>query len=253
MTKQELKGKLEQFVALHEGKFVEAYDPSNPNQCYDLVTAWALFIGLKPPMTLYAYQIYDNPPVGFEVIENTLEAVVEPGDIVVWSKNYNGTAGHTAVALEGNLNNLMVFTQNDPLGAPSIKRTYSYSMIRGWLRPITNSLPTMDRRPYWFDLMNSVIFKLPFEQVTDQMVRDWANEYPNEKARSGKWGTLVNRVFGKPTNSNPVTVKEVLELVGKAQSDKITILERELAECRLNCQKQKEFLIAKVIALLKNL
>ena len=54
---------LQEFVTKYNNKYLEAYDPSNLNQCYDVVTAWAKNLGLAAPMTMYAYQIYDTPPL----------------------------------------------------------------------------------------------------------------------------------------------------------------------------------------------
>jgi len=93
--------KLDEFIIKWNGKFLEAYDASNLNQCYDLITAWANYIGLPAPMTLYAYQIYDACPQGWTRKQNNATAKPEAGAIVVWMKGYGGgVAGHTAVATD---------------------------------------------------------------------------------------------------------------------------------------------------------
>jgi hypothetical protein len=131
-----IQDKFNQFFTKWNGKFLESYDSSNLNQCYDLVTEWSKTIGLAPPMTLYAYQIYVSHPDTYTTIPNTPTGVPECGDIIVWGKDFNGGAGHTGVATgKGDINNFECFVQNDPLGSSCHLKTYNYNNVTGWLRP----------------------------------------------------------------------------------------------------------------------
>lgn len=128
------------FLNKNLNKYVEVVDPSNKYQCFDLVVAWTDY--LKIPRSfpfLYAYEIYtkygDQQRKYFDRIYNSPEAIAQTGDIVVWSGQYNGGAGHTAICKKADLYNLECFSQNDPKGKPSIVRTYGYTNILGWLRP----------------------------------------------------------------------------------------------------------------------
>lgn len=215
MTKPELNIAVDQFVAKWNGKYLEAYDASNKNQCYDLITAWCWELGLTAPLTLYAYQIYDNPPLGFTQVPNTPEAIPQAGAIIVWKKEYNGGAGHTALATKNaDINKFEAFSQNDPLGKPCILKTYDYYQVRGWLQPNTTAITPspIDRRPYWFDRINTVTFKKPHEQVTDAEVERLVKEYPTQLNRSGKWDTLCKKA-GFNGDSNQVTVDQLYEKI----------------------------------------
>ena len=132
---------LEDIVSLKLGQKWEVVDSTNLNQCFDLVVGWADNLGIPRSFQhLYAYQIYANATSltrnYYELIPNTPLAVPKKGDIVVWGRNFNGGIGHTAVATGfANLRYLEVFSQNDPIMAPCILKTYTYDHILGWLRP----------------------------------------------------------------------------------------------------------------------
>ncbi|MEK6878643.1 MAG: CHAP domain-containing protein [Nanoarchaeota archaeon] len=131
----------EQFLKEFNNKYVEMYSLENLNKCFDLVSKWIAYMGY-PRLTaglLNAYEIYapstqllrDN----FDYIKNTPEAIPQVGDIVVFSKEYNKTAGHTAIATGGgNLKTFTTFSQNDPLKSNSHLVTYNYKYVIGWLR-----------------------------------------------------------------------------------------------------------------------
>src|SRR5438552_2233359 len=84
--------------------FVEREDPTNPDQCFDLVFAWVdtLQIPRETIRHLLAYQIYTVLNTStlqyFDKIENTPEAIPQEGDIIVWSKDYNKGAGHCGIS-----------------------------------------------------------------------------------------------------------------------------------------------------------
>lgn len=133
---------LDQFILENNNKPLEVYDPSNKNQCVDLVLGWLKKLGLGnliPLGIVNAYQLY-NPSTPalkahFDIITNSPTAVPQAGDIVVWSSAY-GPAGHTAVATgKGDTKSFEAFSQNDPTGKPCILKTYTYAKVLGWLRP----------------------------------------------------------------------------------------------------------------------
>ena len=141
------------FVAKWNNKYCEVVGPSSPNQCFDLVVAWADNLGVPRvngrsifPFT-YAYQIYTNygdlHKKYFERIFNDPNAIPKEGDILVWSYYYNYSAGHTAIYHSGDVLRLKAFSQNDPIGRPCILRDYSYSNVLGWLRPKVLPAPVM--------------------------------------------------------------------------------------------------------------
>lgn len=239
--------KFDDFLFENNNKYVEIVDPDSPFQCFDLVVAWC--DELLIPRVLgfyYAYQIFtdfSNNVQGlyFDRIVNTPDAIPQKGDIVVWDKTYNGTAGHTGIAAgKGDLDTFECFEQNDPTGSNSHLKVYKYNSVLGWLRPkvLQVSDTTMDRRAYWFDLINSVTFKLPHEQVSDQMVNDFVRNYTGQLKRSGLWDQLGNRV-GLTGDSNLWTVDQVVNAL-QGQND--SVLAKRLSEC----QAQNEVLTKKL-------
>jgi len=125
-------------------KYQERRDPSNLNQCFDLAVGYCIDVFSLPETVfqglLYAYQIFDKPTdlssKSFDFIKNTLYSVPKQGDIIVWGKTYNGTAGHVAVVNKATTDNFEAFSQNDPTGSKCILKTYNYNHISGWLRRV---------------------------------------------------------------------------------------------------------------------
>src|SRR4030042_82719 len=105
-----MKEQFEQFIALvHSGKLsldgktpdkVEVNDPTNAYQCMDLAYAFCDFISIPRDTIrhLFAYQVYTEPNdltiKYFEMIPNTSNGVPQCGDLVVFSKDIGGIAGH---------------------------------------------------------------------------------------------------------------------------------------------------------------
>lgn len=233
------------FLSEFNNSSVEAVDPLNRNQCFDLVVAWCDWIGIPRVFPfLYAYQIWTSFPDAnyqyFNKVVNTPEAVPNKGDIVVWDKTYNGTAGHTAIATgEGDMTYFNAFSQNDPVGSLSVVRRYDYKGVLGWLRPLKLQVTTsMDRRPYWFDLMNHVIWNLPHEKVTDEMVKDFSRNYTGRLKRSGLWDRVCI-MAGLTGDSNLVTVDQLASALQKQITNQLA------NEVKL-CQEENAKLKAKL-------
>lgn len=72
----------------------------------------------------------------YEQIPNSPTNYPRKGDVVVWGDKY-GPYGHVAICSEdGNPDTFTVLSQNDPVGVPSIYKTYSdWKGVLGWLRP----------------------------------------------------------------------------------------------------------------------
>lgn len=142
----DIKQKLSDFITQNNNKLVEVEDPNNKYQCFDLAFAWVDALGIPRDSIrhLYAYEIYTKPTDStvkhFEIIPNTSNGVPIAGDIVVFDKKKNGTAGHVAIATDGSdINKCAVFEQNDSSGSntslKSVLDKHDYTYILGWLRP----------------------------------------------------------------------------------------------------------------------
>ena len=222
--------KLKNFIDKWNGKFLEAYDASNLNQCYDLITAWANYIGLPAPMTLYAYQIYDTCPDGWIRKQNMSNAKPEAGDIVVWAKGYaGGVAGHTAVATgagvaEGKDSDWFeVFSQNDPLGTPCKLKKYNFNYVRGWLRPdidLEVSEPIMSELQKKLDIY--------FNQVVSP---DFVTSFLEERRRE------IDKL--NETVSNKETVISRLQENMIKKDDEIAVLLPKLNSCEVDLSESE--------------
>ena len=140
-----MENKFRDFLNKWNGRHVEVVDPTNKNQCFDLAVAFLDFLKLPRSFNHYfAYSIYTNPTnvtkENFDLIPNTTDAKPKAGDIVVWGKSFNGTAGHVAIATgegktEGKYTDWFgALSQNDPLGSVCIVKNYKFNHVLGWLR-----------------------------------------------------------------------------------------------------------------------
>ena len=79
-----------------------------------------------------------------------------------------------------------------------------------WVRSVPDSQqpPMDDKRPYWFDLMNKIIWDKPHEEITDDIVNSFVKEYPSQRLRSGLWDQLCIKA-GFTGDSNVVTVDQL--------------------------------------------
>jgi surface antigen len=77
---------------------------------------------------------------GYARIKNTIQAVPQPGDIVIWNKTRSNPYGHIAVVVEANWFYMTVLEQNNPLNAPVQVNKRSYFNCLGWLRPLAKPI-----------------------------------------------------------------------------------------------------------------
>jgi len=148
-----------EFFSKWNGKYCEVSDPTNPNQCFDLVVAWTDSLGIPRTFNyMYAYQIYSNfgteQAKYFDKIYNGPAASPRQGDIPVWSWYFNYSGGHTGVATGKGVTTgtytdwFECFEQNDPLKSVCHLKTYSYSNVLGWLRPKNYGIPLTDTQKW---------------------------------------------------------------------------------------------------------
>jgi chromosome segregation ATPase len=53
---------------------------------------------------------------------------------MIWNRNY-GPYGHIAIVDSANLTGFTCLSQNDPVGQPTILKTYKYTSVYGWFHP----------------------------------------------------------------------------------------------------------------------
>lgn len=162
-----MREQFDKFFNLYNGKQVEAEDPTNKNQCMDLVFKWLdqLNIPREAIRHLFAYQAFTEPndvtKKYFDIISNTPTGVPQAGDIPVFGQAV-GTAGHICVAngtgdqtffdsLDENWDtahfNMGVDKQTGLLIPYTRLVRHNYNGILGWLRPDVvgfSPAPTVD-------------------------------------------------------------------------------------------------------------
>src|SRR3990167_8941175 len=127
---------LTDFIKKYNGQGNVGTTPENTGECVGLVIKWLVGTLQMPMVWGHAKDLLINADRNsYEVIENTLDAIPEAGDVIVWKQGFNGTFGHTAIVVKGNVVTFEVFEQNNPLGSPCRLHTYpNYAYVDGWLR-----------------------------------------------------------------------------------------------------------------------
>lgn len=136
-----LKQRFELFKENIGNNFVEISSSSAKYQCMDLAYAYVFTLNY-PKATIqnaYAYQVFTAPKAitkeYFEIIKNSASFVPQVGDLCVWDKKFNGTAGHIAIATGvGDTKTFESFDQNVGSLYPQVIK-HDYKSFLGVLRP----------------------------------------------------------------------------------------------------------------------
>lgn len=129
---------LNDFIAKWNGRYID-FDGAYGAQCMDLMHQWCVEgFGISNGAVLAAPSaklVYMNfaTITGrelFDRIPNTDTNVPEEGDILLWG---NGTYGHVAIFIEGDVNGFKSFDQNFPTGSPCHIQNHTYTNLLGWL------------------------------------------------------------------------------------------------------------------------
>lgn len=135
----------QQFLEAYNGKYID-FDGYYGAQCMDLMHQYIVeVLGINSASVLAApcakdvYNNFDNITGHdrFERIPNTPTGMPNEGDIMFWG---NGTWGHVAIYINGDVNGFNSFDQNYPTGTPCHVQGHNYDNVLGWLR----MKPTVD-------------------------------------------------------------------------------------------------------------
>lgn len=137
------------------------YDGAYGAQCVDLFRFYVKdsLSGNQPKGVAGAadfwvnYETDPNLKNYFDKVPNTPEGVPQAGDVMIWNKKY-GPYGHIAIVDSATVDSFTCLSQNDPLGQPTILKSYKYVNVYGWLHPkgnMANELETCmaDRAKFW--------------------------------------------------------------------------------------------------------
>ncbi|HEX9504161.1 MAG TPA: CHAP domain-containing protein [Patescibacteria group bacterium] len=137
-----MQDKFNQFLGKYEGQGDVGDTTENKSQCVGLIEVWTDFLGLSHTWGNADDLLTNANTTYFQIIPNTPDNIPQIGDIVCFSRDFNGTVGHTGISTGiGDTNNFDLFEQNDPVGGVCQKKTYNYQFVQGWMRPILPAQP----------------------------------------------------------------------------------------------------------------
>ena len=172
----------DQFIEKYKGKAVD-FDGSYGDQCVDLVRQYIKEVLEQPqPKGVVGakdfwtnFESDPNLKNYFLKIPDTKEAIPQKGDIVIWGSNY-GKYGHIAIINWANINQFQALSQNDPLGAKTILKNYSFNYVLGWFRALkTNDNMTDIIKKYGCKTVEELDTK-----IMEHVGLDWGNENNND-------------------------------------------------------------------------
>lgn len=154
------------------------YDGYFGAQCVDLYRVYCQFLEIpQSPPVRGAANIWDTYLQDkFDRIPNTLTAIPQEGDIVIWSSKLNGY-GHVAICQSGNYWNLTCFGQNWPVGSACHFQKTGYRYVLGWLR-----LKPVPAKPFKFESPLQIAFLSPKIEPYDDFIAR-VGEYASGKVK----------------------------------------------------------------------
>lgn len=138
---------LDEFVQEYTGQSID-WDGNWGPQCMDLIRKYIEQVLCIPqlPLVRGAADVWRNYQAEYyDRIANGPTNYPLPGSIVIWSRGYGGrpiakSTGHIAIAIEGDPNFMVCFSQNDPVGTRCGLKKYTYNHVLGWLCPKTKTI-----------------------------------------------------------------------------------------------------------------
>ena len=188
---------MDEFIKKYNGTSVD-FDHTAGSQCVDLAKLWLDYLGYDASGTWGNGKDWDKNDgrQGLRWIANTPTGLPQQGDLIVWG---NGTYGHVAVFIDGDLLNFRSFDQNYPVGSVCKIVNHTYANVKGWLR--TNYIET-------------VVEKDAIQFEGDTRVYFWAQNPDVASAWYGSdWGKYVRII--KPQIVKEEVIKEVIKEVEK--------------------------------------
>lgn len=113
-------------------------------QCVDIIQYYNQEVFGGPFLSgAGAADLWETYPVDFyQRVLNTIDAIPQKGDIVIWKKTTTLPFGHISIFRDGDINKFTSFDQNWPTGSNShfVDHNYLKPEVLGWLHPIKNQI-----------------------------------------------------------------------------------------------------------------
>lgn len=187
---------IDQFISKYSGKKID-FDGAYQGQCVDLFRQYikeVIDLTVQPRGVQGAADFwtqYDNDPVlknNFSKINNSLTAVPQKGDVVLWNKLAGGGFGHVAVFVSGDVNKFISFDQNWRQLSVCEITNHNYDKVYGWLRPfknVNNNLPSptnpqQESKPMTYQKLGLKNDEELLAKITENLGLSWGSE--NEQA-----------------------------------------------------------------------
>jgi hypothetical protein len=179
----------DQFVTKYAGQLVKSSEGIS-GQCVSISALWGEvngWPGVFGPTALSIFYNFNNPAY----IKLLVGTPAKPGDIVFFGPPYgqsgNTYYGHTGLVVSASKGGLTVFQQNDPDGSSAHIKTYPYTNVLGYFRPVGETMPTLTPEA----IINQFAgFGVP--GPTQQQISDYVNH--------GDWGVLNGDLLSYNTN-----------------------------------------------------
>jgi len=127
---------IQKFFAKYDGKYID-FDGFYGNQCMDLYRQFVKEVLKLPqsPGVIGAADVWDTYLKEHnDKIENTLDALPQEGDIIIWKRASSLPYGHIAICAKAGQLSFTSFDQNYPTGSPCHFQNHRYVNVLGWLR-----------------------------------------------------------------------------------------------------------------------
>lgn len=225
-----MQEQLNTFIAQFNGRSVD-YDHVYGSQCVDLVKAWEDWIDC--PITNGNAKDQFKDWAGYTRITNTITAVPQPGDIIIWGTKI-GQWGHIAVFVSGNAISFKSFDQNWPVGSVCKIVSHSYNGVLGWLRPNKSKGKYMIPKNYtnnelYMSPQGHVLWHPTNPDIANEVIGDWSGTKP--------LSSLVPPEIRNIPVPNPVNAD--LENSVKDLSNRLLLLENDKSALESIVEAQK--------------
>ena len=136
----------QKFLETWNGKYCEVAGSANAkNQCTDLANAFLRDV-LGLPIIEWTNACDFPLKWKYEEIPNDdKDDLPREGDLIIWSSNVGGGAGHISIFIEGNTSSFRSFEQNWPRGTPCHVQGHTYANVIYFLRYNKPEEPSMTK------------------------------------------------------------------------------------------------------------